>query len=198
MRQTDDNEALDPWLLKPEQLDSLEHDVRHLIGPNVEWVLRPRPRSEQVSIVDRIARLPWTGDDVERTVREAFAALVDGTVPGGPIDPSLDESDVPWCEMLGRLVHVPVLGSKRARQWFALLQRFRWADVPVSTIPEGVAAYAVALMEHLRGRESESDYWTRLAAIQNEDDDRVGMGVAVAIRAARLLSGGACVSGERP
>jgi hypothetical protein len=144
-----------------------------------------------VPIVERIARLPWNGDDVERSVREAFAALVDGTIPGGPIDPSLDESDVPWCAMLSRLVHVPVLGSKRARQWFALLQRLRWADVPVSTIPEGVAAYAVALMEHLRGRESEAGYWMRLGAIQNAEDDRVGMGVAVVVRAARLLTGGA-------
>jgi hypothetical protein len=77
---------------------------------------------------------------------------------------------------------------------FAILQRARWNDVAVCPISEGVAAYAVALAEHLRGRLTEADYWTRIDAIQNEDDDRVGMGVAVVIRAARMLAGRASMT----
>jgi hypothetical protein len=183
--------VLDPWILTHEHLDQAERDVRHLLGPGVEKLLRPSIRPEHAPIVKRIQRLPWDEHPVELVVREAFSILVDLTVPGGEADPAQDDSDVPWCSMLHRMLRVPVLGSKRARQWFALMQRLRWCDVPVSTISEGVSAYAVALMEHLRGRESEAHYWMRVAAVQNEDDERVGLGVAVVLRAARLLTASA-------
>jgi hypothetical protein len=179
----------DPWMMTREHLDAVERDVGHLLGPGVGDLLRPRLRPEHAAIVERIERLPWDKEPVDIAVREAFAILVDATVPGGPMDPADDQSDIPWCAMLSRMVSVPVLGSKRARQWYALQQRFRWCDVPVSSISEGVAAYAVALFEHLRRRESEAHYWMRLGAIQNEHDERTGLGVAVVIRAARLLTG---------
>lgn len=179
----------DPWLLTREHLDEAERDVLPLLAPGVAALLQPVVRPEHALIVERIERLRWDEQPVERAVREAFSVLVDVTVPGGPIDPGADASDVPWCSMLRRMVGVPVLASKRARQWFGLLQRLRWNDVPVSSISEGVACYAVALFEHLRGRESEARYWMRVGAIQNEDDDRAGIGVAVVIRAARLMTG---------
>ena len=182
---------MDPWRLTHGQLDEAERDIRHLLGRGVEGLLRPTIRPEHATIVERIEKLGWNERPVDIVAREAFAVLVDTTVPGGPIDPAQDGSDVPWCAMLKRMVTEPVLGSRRARQWFALMMRFRWGDVAVSSVSEGVAAYAVALMERLRGRQSEADYWVRVAAIQNEDDVRAGLGVAVVIRAARLLTGSA-------
>ena len=181
----------DPWMMTREHLDQAERDVRHLLGPGVEKLLRPSIRPEHARVIERIERLPWDEHPVELVVREAFSVLIDATVPGGPIDPAVDGSDIPWCAMLSRMIATPVGASKRARQWFALMQRLRWCDVPVSTISEAVSAYAVALMEHLRGRESEAHYWMRVAAVQNEDDERVGLGVAVVLRSARLLTGSA-------
>ncbi len=181
----------DPWLLTREHLDEAERDMLPLLSPDVAAILRPVLRPEHARIVERINGLAWDDEPVDHAVREAFSILVDATVPSGLVDPAADAADVPWCAMLRRMIAVPVLGSKKARQWFAIMQRFRWNDVLVSPISEGVASYAVALMEHLRGRESEARYWMRVGAIQNEDDDRAGLGVAVVIRAARLLTGSA-------
>ena len=117
MLHSDDNvtKTLDPWLLTPEQLDSLEHDAPHMIGPGVEWVLRPNPRPDQARIAELISGLPWH-ESVEQAGRQAFSILVDTTVAGGALDPTDDQSDVPWAAMLRGMLSDPVLASKRARQ----------------------------------------------------------------------------------
>jgi hypothetical protein len=174
--------------MSPAEIASAEQAVRGLVGADVARLLRPVLRVEHAAVMDVIGRLPWGTDPVEVVASAAVAMLAHATRPGGPVDPADDDSDVPWARTLIRVVGAPVIGAKSARRWFAHLERSLWEDMPVSSVAQAVAAYAVARFEDAMGRDHDAWWWMQMGAAQAEADERVGLGVAVVVRAAHLLA----------
>ncbi len=189
----DDDETAGETLIKPavlfdftrERVYEMARSVAPLLDPQERQLLDPELRPEHRVVVDQIEALPW--GDPSSSVEHAFAILKGATVPGGPIDPNDDHGDVPWCRMLVRLIDVPTVGTRAARQWFVHLWRLRTEDVLVSSVVEAVAAYAVAVFEHRRGRAHEAERWSMTAGFQTDFEPRAALGVVAFVRAARLL-----------
>lgn len=169
----------------PERVDKMARALEVLLDAQEARLLVPELRPEHQAVVDQLDALNWADPAV--AVEQALALLKDATRPDGAIDPNDDHGDVPWALMLVRLTDLPVAGSRAARQWFAHLYRLRTQDVPVSTICESTAAYAVAAFEYRRCRQHEVERWSMTAGLQTEFDAGVGRGAVAFIRAARLL-----------
>jgi hypothetical protein len=173
--------------MSPDQVASAEDALRHLLEPEVAQLMVPLLRPEHRSVVEAIERLGWGVESLGVVADQALNILATATASGGPLIPSDHDSDVPWVTALGRIASAPAIGSKVARHWFVHLERLLGADVPVSEVTQAIAAYAVARFEDDLGSEHEVWWWTQMAATQTEGDGRVGLGLAVASRAARLL-----------
>ena len=106
----------------------------------------------------------------------------------GPVDPSDDDSDIVWAMTLNKMANAPTIGSKMARAWYVHGMRLLWNDAEVSTVFQATAAYAVARFEDALHNRNEVARWMMTAAVETEADERRGIGLAVVVRAARLLT----------
>lgn len=170
------------------EIASAEEVVRGLVGTDTARLLRPVLRDEHRAVVDAVERLPWGVESVDGVAAKALAILTNATTPSGSLDPADDDADLAWTLGLGRMMVDPASGSRCARRWVVHLERLLWEDVQVSPVPMAVAAYAVARFEDALGRDYEVWRWTMAGAIQTEIDHRRGLGLAVVVRAARLLT----------
>jgi hypothetical protein len=190
---TDEDETADDVFAPPavtfdlsrERINEMARALVPLLDTQEARLLAPRLRREHQVVVDQIDALKW--DDPARAVEQAIELLKKATSPDGLIDPADDHGDVAWGMMLARLGDAPVAGSRAARQWFVHLHRLRSEDVPVSTLVEAVAAYAVAVLEYRRHRHHEVERWWMTAGLMTDFDERAGRGSVAFIRAARLL-----------
>lgn len=178
-----------PWRMSSEQIDDAEIAVLGLLGPDVASLLRPVLRREHAMIVETIERLPWAFGPADVVAADARSILVGATKSGGPVDPKDDDADIVWTMTLNRVASAPAIGSKLARAWYVHGLRTLWRDAEVSTIFQAMAAYFVAASEDALNHPHEVARWMKTAAVETEADDRVGLGLAVVLRAARLLTG---------
>jgi hypothetical protein len=174
--------------MSPVQVASAEDALRPLLEPEIARLMSPRLRAEHAPVIGIIERLGWGVEPLGVVADEALNILATATASRGPLIPSDHDSDVPWVRALGRMAHARAIGSKVARHWFVHLERLITDDVPVSEVSQAVAAYTVARFEDDLGSEHEVWWWTQMAATQTEGDERVGLGLVTAVRAAKLLS----------
>lgn len=164
-----------PWNMSTAEIDRALRQVVQVVSADVLRVAEPDLRDDHVELLERARHLRW----------DVGVELLVGT-----IDPADDEGDVPLCLFLMQ-TPMPREGSRAARSWFVTLERARWNDEPVSVVVQAVAAYTVAFFEDELHREHEVERWIRTAATMTEDDERVGLGMVVYVRSARLLGRGA-------
>lgn len=144
-------------------------------------------RPEHVRLLDPLLRAEHqavVAGLVGVAVADAADTMLALMVPGGVLDPAVDDVDVPWCDLLARTINEPDVGFMIAKKWFVHLHRLQHEDVPVSTIVEGTAAYATAGFALVCGRHEQHRWWMRTAAVVAEHD---GLEVVAYLRAARLL-----------
>jgi hypothetical protein len=176
-----------PWAMSPAQIVSAEEAIRELVGADVALLLEPRLLPEHAPLVESIRRLPWEARPLGIVAAEAVGMLAAATRLGGPVDPALDDSDVPWALAMNRIGSDPAAGSKSARRWFAGVESLLWEGVEVSPVAMAVAAYYAAHFEDRLGHDHECWWWMQMATAQAEIDGRAGLGVVAVLRSARLL-----------
>jgi hypothetical protein len=169
------------------EIADAEEAVRELVDADVARLLRPALRHEHAPIVEQIDRLPWGAEPTDFMTGKALTILKVATMPGGLADPKEDDADIAWAIAINRTVRVPSVGSRMGRAWFVHGMRLLGADAEVSAVFMSVAAYATAWCEAARGNRNEVARWITIAGIESEVDDRPGVGLAVVVRAARLL-----------
>jgi hypothetical protein len=175
--------------MSSKQIADAENAVRGLFGADVVRLLRPVLRREHAMIVETIERLPWAIEPMDIVGHDAVEILVGATKLGGPIDPKDDDADIVWAVTLNKVASAPAIGSKMARAWYLHGMRLLWDDAEVSTVFQAMASYFVAASEDALNHPHEVARWIKTAAVETEVDDRVGLGLAVVLRAARLVTG---------
>lgn len=177
-----------PWHMTSAEIASAEDAVCPLLDATVARLLRPALRGEQLVVVSALERLAWGALPCETLSAQALDILKGAALPGGSLDPKDDDADMPWILAINRAASAPSAASKMARSWYVHGMRLLWDGAQVSTVVQAMAAYGVAVSEDILGREHEVARWMMIAGIETELDDRAGVGLAVALRAARLLS----------
>jgi hypothetical protein len=170
------------------EIAGAEEAVRELVGREIAELARPALRPGHALVVEMIERLPWTVEPTHVVAGRVLTILTVATMPGGPLDPAHDDADLPWAITLMKLVGTPSVGSTIARAWYRHGLHLLLSDVEVSTVVQSVAAYTIASFEDALGNHHEVGRWLKIAAVEGEIDDRPGVSLAVALRAARLLA----------
>jgi hypothetical protein len=171
-----------------EEIADAEEAVTTLLVPEVARLLRPALPREHRAVLDALDRLSWDVEPIESVAMKALTILKAASIPGGIADPKEDDADVAWTMTLNRMTSVPSVGSKMGRAWYRHGQRLLWADAGVSTVFLGMAAYTVASFEDVLRSDHAVARWLMTAGVETDVDDRPGVGLAVVVRAARLLS----------
>jgi hypothetical protein len=194
-------------LPSPEKTEANVHILRDLYGadlvdPLVEIILSP----EQVSFLERLemrghpaAHIRMSLIDPGMLAPEVEAALLEATVPGGPLDPAHLGGDVVWVAVIKTVLEVDVAGaSKLARRLYARLVRISWDNTPgaVHPVTFSVVAYSVAFIEHLRDCPHEVRRWLREADGHTQHEYPPGLALLVYLRACRIWVGVAAKGGE--
>ena len=170
------------------EIAAAEEAVRELLVPEVAGLLRPALPREHRAVLDALDRLPWHVEPIESVAMKALTILKEASIPGGIADPKEDDADVAWTMTLNRMASVPSVGSRMGRAWYRHGVHSLLRDVEVSTVVQSVAAYTIASFEDALGNQREVGRWMMIAAVESEIDDRPGVGLAVVLRAARLLA----------
>ncbi|MFI5296792.1 MAG: hypothetical protein ACHREM_01730 [Polyangiales bacterium] len=183
----DDGADQPPVMIRIANLDETIAQLRPLLCEVERRLLEPteRPAHDQLRVA--LEALPW-GFDADTAATAALRLLTRATSPGGTLDPSIDDSDLPWCATIVRLRDRPDLGVRIGRAWYARLYRWRSSDVPVSVVLEAVSAHAVSIVERLRGRQATAAWWSRTASIAVEAEAETrSLDVVAYARAVLLL-----------
>jgi hypothetical protein len=168
-----------------DHLTAAEHEVRTRYGDALDDVLDIAPRPKHLDLLDSLRSA-----DPKLGIEVPVRTMLDYSVPGGLLDPSIIGSDVPWVRLVA---HVAVtdtgIASATARRLSAHLFGMGCDGVKVSAVNHAVADFMVAAVENLRGRPKVAERWQLSGhAIADYEDARPGLGIACYLRAMRTMT----------
>jgi hypothetical protein len=126
-------------------------------------------------------------------VDAVLLTLLAETIPGRILDPSCLGSDVPWGVLVGGLLAVdPVQSRRAAGVYVERLDRLALGDegAHVHPVVVSVAHYLTAAAELALGRTVRAARWARAADALVEHESPPGVAVAAYVRAVALLMAG--------